>query len=616
MSCFSLLLAAQVRKAPAESAIQQVTIFSSGAQVQRTASVAVLTGRSEVVFAGLSNQMDPQSVQLKADANITLLSVQATKDFFGERKVEQEEKSLLEKSAALKNKIDLDNRLLEVYRQEEAMVVKNQSIGGTTGVKAAELQAALDLQRARLTELYQKQLEVQKRIQAAQQEAVRTRLQITEISKKKDSVNYAVTAVIDSKETRSIRFTLTYTVKDAGWYPTYDVRIAEVAKPVEMIMSANVFQRSGETWKDVALLLSTGNPTDNATPSQLQPWMLGYYDPNTAYMRSSAVQPGVVMGRITDENGNPAPYTSVTVQGTAQTVVADGNGYFKMQNLPANAVLVFTAVGYKSKSISARPGYYSIKIERVESALQEVVVTAMGTDDMLEDKAAGMNIRSAGVAKKAEEIQLVPVATGYTPTTTMYEIKDKYTLETDGKTTTINIRKLDVPALYTYYAGPKIDPSAYLTAQVVDWQELELQPGEAALYFEGSYLGKTYLDLASAGDTLSLALGKDNNIRIQRKLVKAFSAKKFIGSNRTETKTFEIIVRNNKRTPVTLLLQDQFPVSTNKEIEIDDKTAPGASVDKETGLVNWNLALAPGEEKKLGLGYSVRYPKDKKVVLE
>lgn len=613
---YTFLAAAQVRKVPAETTIQQITVFSSGAQVQRTTTVAVQAGRSEVTFAGLSNQLDQQSIQLKANANITLLSVQASRDFFGERKIEQEEKGLLEIGASLKDKIDYDNRLLEVYKQEEAMLVKNQAIGGATGVKATDLQAALDLQRARLTELYQKQLDVQKRIAAQQQEAERTKLQLAEISKKKDSVNYSVTALIDSKETRSILFTLTYTVKDAGWYPTYDVRITDVGKQIELMMSANVFQRSGETWKDVSLLLSTGNPTDNATPSQLQPWMLGYYDPNTEWMRSRAIQPGVVMGRVTNEQNEPVSFATVTVQNTIQNVVTDANGYFKMQHLPANTILYFSAVGYESKLVGVKPGYYAIQLKRAESQLDEVVVVGYGTERALQGKVAGVSIRGANSPKKDEEIQTVSVTTDYKPTTTVYEIGDKYTLETDGKTTTINIRKLEVPALFDYYAAPKLDPAVFLTAKVLAWQELDLQSGEAALYFEGTYLGKTYLDLTTAGDTLSLALGKDNGIRIQRKLVKEFSSKRLIGSNRTETKQFEITVRNNKRTPVAILLQDQFPVSTNKDIEVDDQMAPGASVDKETGLANWNITLTPGEEKKLSLRYSVKYPKDRKVVLE
>ena len=98
--------------------------------------------------------------------------------------------------------------------------------------------------------------------------------------------------------------------------------------------------------------------------------------------------------------------------------------------------------------------------------------------------------------------------------------------------------------------------------------------------------------------------------------MKEYSSKKFIGSSRTETKDYEISVRNSKRAPVTLHIVDQYPVSTNKEISVDDIKAPDAKADKETGIISWVISALPGQERKLGFGYSVKYPRDRTVVLE
>src|SRR5450432_703356 len=114
--CLLLLCAlhgfAQVKTINAETTIQNVTIFSAGARVERSAAVNLPAGRSEISFAGLSNQLDQQTVQLKADANITLLSVQTTRDFLSERKIEQEERTFIDRSASYKDKWDLDAKLL------------------------------------------------------------------------------------------------------------------------------------------------------------------------------------------------------------------------------------------------------------------------------------------------------------------------------------------------------------------------------------------------------------------------------------------------------------------------------------------------------------------------
>jgi hypothetical protein len=602
----------QVKKVPAETVIQNVTIFSSGARVERMASVSILPGRSEISFAGLSNQLDQQSVQLKADADITLLSVQSTKDFLSERKIEQEEKNFIERGNSLKDKIDLDKSLLNVYKNEEAMLIKNEAIGGQAGVKTTELKDALDLHRQRLTEVYQRQLEIQKRITMEQKELDKFNSQLQEISKKRDSINYIVTALIESKETKNVKFQLLYNIKDAGWYPTYDVRVSDVTEPLSVLMNANVFQRSGETWKNISLLLSTGNPNDNATPSPLQPWMLNFYDPSA--FSGNQMQQGTATGRVTDEKGEPVVGATVMIKETRVVTITDGNGFFKLQNFPNKSSIVVSMIGFESKEIALKSGYLTIALQQNTAALNEVVVVGYGA---LKGKAAGVQIsNNESLKEQKRSIQTVSVSTQYQPTTTLYKIEDKYTLETDGKTTTIGIKQFDVPALYDYFTAPKIDPSAFLTAKIVNWQDYDLQSGEASLYFEGTYLGKTYIDLTSAADTLSLSLGKDNGIKVSRKLIKEFSAKRFIGSNRTDTRQYEISLRNTKRVAVNISTSDQFPVSITKEISVDDLSAPDAQVDKETGIATWTTTLQPGQEKKLTISYSVKYPKDKKVILE
>lgn len=606
---------AQPKKLTAESSIAGVTVFSSGAQILRTATVAITAGRSEILFSGLSNQLEQQSLQLKADANITLLSVQAVKDFTSQRKLEADERALVDRKADLQDRLAADNRLLQVYKKEEEMLTKNQAIGGQAGVKTEELKQALDLHRTRMTEVLQKQMELEKRIAAQQRELAKAGAQLAEIGKKQDSVNYTVTALIDSRETQSVKFSLQYTVKNAGWYPTYDVRVADVTKPLNVLMNANVFQRSGETWKDVAVQLSTGNPGDNATPSELQTWRLGFYDPSVTFRQTSV--PGVLSGRVTDESGNAINGASIQVRGTNVGTVTDANGFFKLQNLVAGRSVVISSVGYNSKEIAAKPGYVNIALQASQQNLQEVVVIGYGAerDDLQASRRREVTGSVASLAK-APGVEIVAVNTQYQPTTTVYQIAEKYTLETDGKTTTIGIKRMDIPAFYQYFSAPKLDPSAYLTAKVVNWQDYDLLSGETALYYEGSFLGKTYLDLSTAGDTLSLSLGKDNGIKVSRKLLKDFSTKKFIGSNRTESKEYEIAVMNTKRQPVTIVVQDQFPVSVTKEIEVKEESAPEAQVNEETGLISWTLAVQPAEEKKTKMSYVVKYPKDRRVVLD
>lgn len=603
--------AAQIRKVTAESTLQKVTVFASGATLERVASVALTPGRTEITFTGLSNQLDQQSVQLKADADVTLISVQATKDFLSVRKIEDQEKDLLQKIELLKNKMDVDKNRLAVINSEEDMLAKNAAIGGQSGVKASELKEALDLHSQRLTDLLQQKLSVNNSIQSQNELLNSIKQQLNEISKKKDSAEMIVTAIVESRQTRSVNFRMLYNVMDAGWYPSYNARVTGISSPLDVLMNANVFQRSGETWKNVNLALSTGNPNDNATPPELQPWRLGFYDPSVIFRNQQSN--GLITGRVTNENGEPVASASIIVINTSLGTITDANGFFKMAN-PTGAPIQISAVGYESREIPSHPGYYSIVLNLMKQELQEVVVTtAYGFQGNVPGVDKGKNLKEE---KKKESIKTVNVNTEYQPTTTVFQIKDKYTIQTDGKTTTIGIQQMEIPALYEYISVPKVDEAAYLGAKIVNWQEYDLQPGEVSLFFEGSYLGKTYLDLGAASDTLTLPLGKDNGIKVVRKMVKEFSSKRFIGSNRTDSRSYEITVRNNKKETVTITIQDQFPISVTKEISIDDMKAPEGAVDKESGIITWTVTLQAGQEMKLTKSYTIKYPKDRRVVLE
>jgi len=64
-----------------------------------------------------------------------------------------------------------------------------------------------------------------------------------------------------------------------------------------------------------------------------------------------------------------------------------------------------------------------------------------------------------------------------------------------------------------------------------------------------------------------------------------------------------------------MMLKDQFPLTTNKEIEVELLDDGGASVNSEIGVLTWKLELAPGEVRKVRFSYSVKYPKDKVINL-
>ncbi len=196
-----------------------------------------------------------------------------------------------------------------------------------------------------------------------------------------------------------------------------------------------------------------------------------------------------------------------------------------------------------------------------------------------------------------------------------FDIDLPYDVPTNGKAQTAILKKYNVPASYKFYTAPKVDEQAFLLAQIPDWQKLNLLSGEANIIFEGTYIGKSFIDPASTEDTLKLTMGVDKRVVVTREKLLDYSSVKFLGSNKKQIFTYEVTVKNNKKDAIDISVKDQYPVSQNKDIEVALLESDNAIVNAETGEITWNLKLAAGEVKKIRLSYSVKYPKDKIVDL-
>ena len=197
-----------------------------------------------------------------------------------------------------------------------------------------------------------------------------------------------------------------------------------------------------------------------------------------------------------------------------------------------------------------------------------------------------------------------------------YIVKNKQTILSSNTTTSVSYGEGAIDATYDYQSIPKLSEHVYLIAKVNDWMKADLNNGTAKLYLENSYVGKSYINTAQFKDTIDLSFGVDNNITVKREKVKDFSEKTFTGSSRKETIGYKITVRNNKSYAVTTTIYDQIPISVLQEIQVDVLDLNGGTLDKETGKVEWKLELKPNETKTIIIKYSVKYPKDKQVVVQ
>jgi hypothetical protein len=603
------------------STAKEIVLYPQGAQVTRVAKVELKKGKNEIVISNLSPFINTSSIQVNGNGNYTIASVSHKYNFLEEEQKKNQLTILKSKVDSIVNEINIQNAYLTVAIEQENMLIKNQSIGGANvGVKTIDLKEAVEYQKQKMMELELEQVKINAKISVLTILKDKFENQATAAKSLSTKTTSDVLITINSNETINTELKLSYFVSEAKWLPYYDVKVKNIDSPIDFLYKAKISQSTGEEWKDVMLTLSTSEPKLSAQKPYLQKWNLRLNDySGNKYSTynldvSGLPQYNFVQGKLTDANtGEALIGVNVTAKGTTVETVTDVDGNYALEIPNGVKTLVFSYVGYSNLEKPIGSSVVNAALVSEGTQLDEVVVSGMSikrskkmlgysTDRYLNGRSEGTN--------------MVTTEESYTPVDVNFNIKTPYTIWSDGKINSVDINSYDVPATYKYYAIPKLDKSAFLIALLTNWTDLNLLPGEANLYFENTYVGKSVINPDITEDTLEISLGRDKNVIVKRELVKDFSKRQLIGSNKIVNKAWEISVKNNKKQPIEIILQDQFPISTQKEINVDQIEKSNAELDEETGILKWKLFIEPTIEKKVQVKYSVKYPKDEYLKLE
>ncbi len=610
-----------------ESKIENVTVYESGAQVTRAFKTPLAVGRTQLIVRGVSPQLDKQSIQAQADGNFVIVSVVLQNSFLSDKSKTDENTKLNTQKQDLEDKILTERAMLNVFKQEELMLSKNQEINGRTSVlKALDLKEAVDFHRNRLTEVLTKQLEINRNIKKIEGDILQLNSKLSQLAPAQENNVSEVLITVSAKEAiAQTNINLSYFVPNAGWTPTYDLRAIDIAHDLELGYKANVYQYSGEDWTNVKLTLSTANPRKSGQAPALKMWYWGqtnnyndyYNNVNTTINGTDNEVVGTVRS-LSDKQ--PLPGVTIALKGTSLGTQTDANGNYRL-TLPPNLKnvpkkLVFMFVGMISEERDVRGGELNVELRDDVKQLEEAVVVGYSVQkrtevtgsvsSLMQGKASGVSIRGASTLKNS--VALLEVEENDAPTSQSFEVKLPYSIASDGKVYTVEIKTETIPAYYEHYCVPKIDKDVFLNAKIVGWEKYGLLAGEINLFFEGTFIGKSELKLPDS-DTLLLSLGRDKSVLVNRTKQKEFTKKQFLGNNKTESRAYQISVRNTKKLPINIVIKEQFPISYTKEIEIMNQLAPEAEVVSELGMISWTIKLEPAQEKKLNFSYSVKYPK-------
>lgn len=613
---FSNVFSQEIIEKEIKTDVTEVTVFLDGAQVVRKKAVDLTKGKTIIKFVNLSPFIDAKSVQVKAEGELTVLSVNHQQNYLDKLEKSAELTDLEKQLEIIEDKIKLENTYLSIIKEELTFLQENRDIGGKNEqVSIINLQQTSEFYSRKLTSLKMKEIERNKTLKTLNEQKNNLQNQINTLTSKKEYPTGEILVKVDAKQTNKYSLELTYLVGNAGWFPSYDIRAKNVNEPVQLIYKANVKQDTKVDWSNVKLKFSSADPNVSGVAPELQTYFLNYNTlPPTYKLTSNSVR-----GRVVDSNGEPLPGANVIVQGTTIGTVTDLEGNYSITIPNNSSQLTYSFIGFNSKTLPITNTVMNIALEESEMELQEVVVVGYGSNknvsEALQGRVSGVDVDKSIKIRGTSSLS-IPTAQVENQTTVDFEINTPYTVKSDNKNYTVDMEVYDLPAFYQYYCVPKVDKDAFLIANIIDWEKYNLLEGEANVFFEETYVGKTLLDVRYASDTLEISLGRDKKVSVNREKIKDFTDKQFIGNKKEETRAWKTTVKNNKNQTINMIILDQAPVSTIEEIEVNVQNISGAKQNSETGEIIWEFELKPNDKKDFELKYSVKYPKYRNLIVE
>ncbi len=499
------------------SEVSHVTVFNSQAQVTRTAKINLeASGVFNIVFDKLSPFINMNSLEVKANEHLTILSVSSRNDLLNKNEKPADiillEDSLENINAALADfKADKET----IVHQKDLMLA-NKNVGSNqTGVKYDELEDLMNLYHKKLDDFKVNWFRLSKLETKYYSYKNAVEQQLAAYNNGKLTLNNEVILTVKSdNKVQDAQIDLSYLVGNVSWQPFYDIRIKDNKSNVQFFLKANITQSTGEDWNNVNLKLTTANPAEGGIKPELQTNWLGFFT------RRDYVQEVQIVGN--------------------RDMLIDAD----------------------------EPTQKSIKSKWANSTV---------TQNMFN---------------------------------TEFETNIAYTIPSDNQNHQVDLTSFAQSAIYGYAVVPKLNKEVFVTAQVLANDLINQISGEANVYFDGTFTGKTIVS-PTANDTLLLTLGKDKRIQVERNKLKDYSSKSFFGSTKKEQTTYEIKVKNTHKETILLTIEDQIPVSNNSEIEVKLLEYEGATYDVNTGKLTWKMELKADESKSVKFGFEVKFPKDK-----
>jgi hypothetical protein len=642
--CLGVVHAQQEQKL--DSRVISATVFKDRAMITREAEQTFAKGEHTVIFSNLTSDLQDESVRLEAGGPgmIKILDVKVERRFTTRIQAE--------KTRALQQQIDGLKSQLQVIADKMAVLESKKSFIESLKAESVKISNQTMLLNAASPKNWGEMLrfvdtnlnEIYTGLRAQEEKKRETEEQISAVQKSLNQLQAVksqdykeIIVKIDNSEAGKIKLNPSYLVRNASWYPAYDLRVSSQAKQIELSYMGVMVQSTGEDWNEVKLILSTADPVSVKSLPQLDQWFVdirplpvarGEYA--NAEMSNSEFQmtydqnwglppgQGAVTGYVTDkESGEPLPNANVILSGTILGAATDMNGKFLITNIPHGLYsLQVSYIGYETMNVNV-----DVRAKNILSMVVSISPGSLESEQNLEVRAERAKIekdmatstvrtREPAAPKKPKYADIYAKELS-----TVFELPSKNSIPSDNSPHKVTIALDDLPVEFEYNTIPKILPKVYLKGKVVNNKTYPLLEGEINVFVDNDFVNRTYLNTVVPTDTLELSLGIDESIRAERVLINKFTESKGMwGGKKKITYEYELRVTNNRSSEEIVWLYDQLPIPMNENITVEliDPQRKKEELGNEQRL-EWQLNLKPGEKKIIPFKYLVEFPRDQAV---
>ncbi|HOK76080.1 MAG TPA: mucoidy inhibitor MuiA family protein, partial [Bacteroidales bacterium] len=266
-----------------KATLNHVTVYPDRARLTCEAVTEIPAGKTTLKLTGLSPYIDAQSIQVKGSGEFTTLSVNLRNNYISNLEEIPEVKNIRNQIEALQMKIEDEKAAISTLDERLSFLQANKAVlVKETTFSIEQFKSLMELYTSNIEQINAAKLKKSRLIKDYERQITMLQQQISDRMNKNQLPSGEISVTVEAMKPVSAKILFEYNVSNAGWYPSYDIRVDDITKPVLIYYKANVFQNTGVEWKNVKLSFSTATPWIAGNVPVLNPWFIDFFVPVTS----------------------------------------------------------------------------------------------------------------------------------------------------------------------------------------------------------------------------------------------------------------------------------------------------------------------------------------------